>query len=468
LPGIGYIRSLTIVYAEPPCVTPTATATATSTPTATATLPICPPRTSFDTFSPDAELLNLNATPEACVPDVDCADGTISMISSIAFEVYRANNLPQVQELADMRILSIMPGLPVGLYPLQNPVLNSPRYGTALEYFQGSTILKVFGRIQFPQIVNGTADTQIWYQVHFPDRQSPAGWIPVRYDGLNYVEGFNPVGNIDPCAGVSGVGVPTTLTFNYDRRAAANYAIEHSYDTAFNHGVLQSQGQVTQRLASNPTLPYAYFRYSGIGQQQFVTGSAAFVSESLWMGGMPMTVGQADSCTVDPAGQTALGWRYCFNNPQAVPPLGVASNPYDTHEDFFAYWTSNSFNNVLQNNATLGILANTITGRTTEDSELSQFYQINTRLSQGIISDAAGLSQLVNQRIGNQIKQGDYLYLRMTDSNPPPNHGLVIIGWYSAINCSEAVFTRRMSRVLCKQSCSIESSSWKTSLKPDG
>jgi hypothetical protein len=304
-------------------------------------------------------------------------------------------------------------------------------------------------------VVNGGNDRQIWYKVSPIDFTNQAnGWIVVRYDGKDFIT------QSDAC---SSAPAPDALTFPYDRRAAANYAIEHSYDTAVNHGLLQGQGLVTQRLLSQPQLPYAYFRYSGIGQAQFVTGSAAFVSESLWMGGMPMILGNPSSCT----STTSLidaGWRYCFNHPTATPqPYGDASNPFDTHEDLFTYWTGpNSVglvNPVLQSGSSgfqLRIQGGQdglrIIGRRTEanpndpneaftDLNLGQSVPI-IQLGAGNVVNPSALSSRVIQLLtsssanaGRELQVGDYMFI-----NSNPSHGLLVVGWQEALSCPAAIF----------------------------
>jgi hypothetical protein len=130
-----------------------------------------------------------------------------------------------------------------------------------------------------------------------------------------------------PVASLQSISNPTTLTFPYDRHAVSNYAIEHSYDTAVNHGSLQSNRRVTQRIITSVSVPYAYFHYNGIGQQG-VTGSAVFVSESLWMGGMPMIIGDSDSCQT--AGGENKGWRSAACYPDGCPDPGLSGQARST------------------------------------------------------------------------------------------------------------------------------------------
>lgn len=67
----------------------------------------------------------------------------------------------------------------------------------------------------------------------------------------------------DPCLQLP---TPPEIVFHYDRRLAAQYAIEHSYDTAVIHTALQNNGRTSQRIDAD--MPYAYFRYSDVGGSQ--------------------------------------------------------------------------------------------------------------------------------------------------------------------------------------------------------
>jgi hypothetical protein len=394
----------------------------------------------------------------AANPNCTCS---ARVITQAQYNAYAQNNANEVRELLDMQVIHSG-----GMYLSYAPTINAKRY--ADDNYQrsylpwGSTsnsTLIVLSRIELP-------GNQIWYQL---DTSVGDVWIPVRYEGLNYTIDANGVLTTDPCNGL--VETLSALTFPYDRRAAADYAIEHSYDTADNHGALQSSGRVTQRLPTplppTPPVPYAYYRYSLIGGSG-VTGSAAFVSQSLWMGGMPMIWGQQDSCTVIPQGQTSLGWRYCFNYPQPpppTPPYGDSSNPWDTHEDLYTYWTGTNsvgLQNLVLQSASSGFQLRMqggqndlrIFGRQTQPTEaLGLIYtdlnqnpvgtiNVVVQLGSGVVLNPPALSARVVQLLtnnsinnGRELQMGDYIFI---DSNPV--HGLLVVGWQEALSCSSAIF----------------------------
>jgi hypothetical protein len=348
-----------------------------------------------------------------------------------------------------------------GLVLLTAPTLNArPVDPARLPVPWGATV-SVLERQIFPQTLAGNvSDNQIWYKVQGGSANIPISWIVVRYDGLSYLAG----NNADPCNNL--VSVPTTLTFHYDRRAAANYAIEHSYDTAVNHAFLQNTEQrVTQALQRTPPLPYAYFRYFALGKinpadGQPITGSATFVSESQWMGGMPMTWGDSDPCN-SPTSVTEAGWRYCFHQPTATPPIGRSTNPYDTHGDLHTYWQGNT--GILQapsigrvfsisgGQVPLAIVGRSSLGTTNPTRLRTDLNPTGPSqlidLGDGIVSDRPALSarvlSLLNQSQNGSLKMGDYITMLRRDSGittATPFHGLMVIGWQEALDCRDAIF----------------------------
>jgi hypothetical protein len=413
--------------------------------------------------------------------DATCADNVIQLISPAQY-----TNVPQsaTQELRDMDVITANE---TEIRILQTPTLNG-RPAANLRYIWGN-YLKVYARIEFPQ---GTEDKQIWYLVSDPVDDTAEGWIVVRYDGQDFITFSDPCVNNFPTP-------PGTLTFPYDRQLAARYAIEHSYDTAINHTFLQNTEQrVTQALSTLPpppgSIPYAYFRYNLLGtinpvDGQRITGSALFVSESQWMGGMPMTWGERvddpntpdiheDSCLS--AGGATKGWRYCFVSPVPNFVGEQTSNPFDTHGDLSAYWTNST---VLQPPSPIGggfaiqggQYGSVIVGRASsansnpDNGPLTLRTDLNPdslvgpqliNLGQGTVVDrpalSARVSSLLNQNQNNQqpshpLKMGDYITMvrpaNATLTNwlgdpliSSPFHGLMVIGWQEALDCRTAIF----------------------------
>lgn len=130
----------------------------------------------------------------------------------------------------------------------------------------------------------------------------------------------------DDC--INAVGAPTDpITFPYDRRAAAYYAIVQSYLNNDSRGLI-GQGRVSANLKSLYSTPdpildtfigarYFNFDYTGAVQhgQTGSTGSAPFISESIWMGGMPMTRSGPGVHHCDDDDQDTSWWRYCPDPP---------------------------------------------------------------------------------------------------------------------------------------------------------
>ncbi len=389
------------------------------------TSPVCPAGSSAlaadsASLAPECQPLTptLTATPI-------CNNQNVAVISQATFQTYPAD---RVREL--LNTLAVNAG---GTAVLSAPTLNAKK----LNQVNWGTSVKVYARAEFAQ--TGFPTNQVWYQVGAVGSTTHAGWMIARYEGLNYT-----LGN-DPCS----VGTVPNFTFTYDRQAAANYAIQHSYDTLTNFSTLQSSGRVTQQLTG---LPYAYFRYKGLGQQQLVTGSAVFVSESIWFGGLPMTWGDIDSCTT--AGGLTKGWRFCFTNPQPpapTPPFGESSNPFDTHDDLYSYWGNNGLNTVLGNigqgllypggslsQSTQYIWGGDNPQATAHDLSTYNGTTVMGNIFFGIVANPAGLSNRVQQLLttntqNRAIQMGDYVFINTT-----PAHGLLVVGWQQTLNCSDA------------------------------
>jgi hypothetical protein len=277
-------------------------------------------------------------------------------------------------------------------------------------------------------------------------------WIPARYEGLDYTIDANGDPVTDPC---SSLPSPTNLTFPYDRNAAANYAIRHSYDSNGNQQPLSASGYVTRRIlnASDAlVLPFADFYYSYLvppqnppqGYQQ-PTGSAVFISESIWAGGVPMTTGNQNSCTGDPSGaRIDEGWRYCDS-------FSGASNPWDFHQVLAPYFT-NAENIFGYSNNVIG---------TANEGQIVMFSPnnsnfLNALLTVGPLMGGGGTNFEANLRTGYvdvdeisqfstlmqtsfqnaQLQRGDYVYINTSDA-----HGLMIVGWGEIKACAQVVYT---------------------------
>jgi hypothetical protein len=306
-------------------------------------------------------------------------------------------------------------------------------------------------------VVNGGNDRQIWYKVSPIDFTNQAnGWIVVRYDGKDFIT------QSDAC---SSAPAPAALTFPYDRRAAANYAIEHSYDRDMNPTSLQS-GYIVRQL---PNVPFGSMFYSYLSASPGSTGSTMFVSEGVWTGGLPMTLGIANSCDPFPTGSP--GWRYCRD-------LSGSSDPWDFHQAFVAYYTNIDVPGVpfidyspsILSNANLGTqltfagcgtvqLDRISSGNSPNDGPNQDIDMYFTQSSDpsidgnrgGALSNPSGLSGRLVELItcsGENIRQGDYIYINpQSISNPNPEaiedaHGLLVVGWGPAVDCSVAFTTR--------------------------
>jgi len=328
------------------------------------------------------------------------------------------------QRLEDMRVTDSF----LGITALRRPIINSIK--TSYTYAWGSSV-KVFKRTKFGTI--------IWYQVGTSGSTAPQGWIPVVYTAPNFLTSYfiGTPPNTAPCNGYI-PNLPSTeyMTFNYNRLFAARYAIYHGY---FNSqpGNLPGAGRVTKRRSMPRYIPFANFQYDfSVG-----TGSADFVSEVLWMGGLPMTTGAANSCGTNPNTQNDFGWRYCGENLQTSPP-------WDFHEAVIEYFT---YGSSLPGSNTPSIVPNTSVYPANKGSFLGRlpFEGVNlfVSVSDGIVRDSAGLVNFLSLRLGwvasgtypPILQAGDYVWINSFDGPNTDYHGLIVVGWAEPLPCLAAL-----------------------------
>jgi hypothetical protein len=279
------------------------------------------------------------------------------------------------------------------------------------------------------------------------EANDPLGWIIARYEDRQYVEGNDPCLNLVPS--------PKRLTFPYDRQAAANYAIEHSYQNDGLADPLIGQ-RVSRRLVNNQSgiaIPFADFYYSYLSGSEGRTGSAVFVSEAIWAGGLPMTVGSPDSCS-NAQQFTESGWRYCDLNQGG-------SNSWDFHQAIISYYTvdqapsENIINNILvemgfPNNKGTRInfpgrpmteLTDAIWGgrELPFSDDRSDLFLFIPSLEDGRVEDINGLGVFVATHLST-VKMGDYAWI---DPLSQSTHGLIVVGWGPIEDCSLSHSTRR-------------------------
>jgi hypothetical protein len=386
---------------------------------------------------------------QACPPpDSDCSDSgkTITLITSSQYLSFTAAARKEVQ---DMRV-----AFSTGLVPLLAPILNGKPYDPGRGVVAWEQAVKVHARVEFPQTVGGASDKQIWYQVGLPGTNPPYGWIPARYEGNSYVAGD------DPCNGL--VSQPTTLSFPYDRKAAANYAIEHSYQNRDRLGQANyptQLGQVAVPLVNNQSgsfIPYAKFNFGNNFNTPGFTGSAIFISQSLWTGGLPLTVrltnppNSVNDCSAQ-NNELNLGWRYC-------PFALYASNPFDNHEELVSYYTTYPFppystatNDTLTGNGNVkgqlispGGSSFMAGGRNAQPGQPNTNHALNSYIPNLIVGDiltgqAGPLSNYVATTLGSSgnpaLQMGDYILLDI----PVGRHGTLVVGWQEAMDCDVAM-----------------------------
>jgi len=354
--------------------------------------------------------------------DNDCSDRLINLISGTRY----AQNI--IQEAVDMQIVST-----TTLDVLTAPTLNARTIGT----FNWETKIRVYARIQFAQ--SGFAP-QTWYQVSAATSTTPSGWILARTENWNYTSGN------DPCAAQIALAPTTTpLTFSYDRAAVREFAVRQSYA---NRNGGPSGNRVSRRITN---LRFANFLYTDLnaGGTVEATGSAVFVSEGIWMGGMPMRFGLngRDDCqTVE---YTEGGWQYCWVQQAAA---GNSSTTWEIHGALGEYHTnadivcpSQTVNTLLNPSGMQimfpGPLLTSFTNRIGFD-DLNNFIGPVAQGGVGFDIDEDGLADFTRTYLSS-IQTGDYVWINSFSNCLTPNtgtpHGLVVVGWYLSIDCEAAV-----------------------------
>ena len=373
------------------------------------------------------------ATPTPIPLDTNCSNSTLDVISQSSYQ-----SVGRTFEMADMR----MGATAGGLYLHGDPIINGRRSDTNLVAW--GTNIRILYRKEWLQSVE---NDQLWYEIGNSSGQS-LGWILARFENRIYVAGVTSTS--DPCDGI--VSDKTQLTLGYDRRVAANYAIEHSYQ---NDGLSNplAGNRVTRRLTSQSgvlPVPFANFYYSYLSGAAGATGSAVFVSEAVWIGGMPMTEGLTDSCSNPSAGNNS-GWRYCWGNQGA-------SNPWDDHRHLVAYFTNSNLPNYSITNDVLmqsgypnntGVQFNFPGSGTRFDNRIASFRDGGAsdlasylNLTAGLVTNATGLATFVSSEFnasGRQLQLGDYMYINPLNQD---DHGLLVVGWGPILPCADAIAAR--------------------------
>jgi hypothetical protein len=241
-------------------------------------------------------------------------------------------------------------------------------------------------------------------------------------------------------------------------------------------------GRVTQRLNPASTfppgvdigsIPFANFPVDvnhGIvdpnadPQQEKKFGSAVFISESLWMGGMPMTreVGlpttSSTTCGLNP--ETALsdnrGWRHCTTDD------GTASGgntSWMRHHWLVPYYTENYLPpDRVGESVPVGIVLSNKGHAVPSQSPGEALFAITrnsingitVQLNSGRVTDPGTLANNVFETLVNgesePIQAGDYAWIDSTEGGT--THGLLVAGWGEAEHCETILQVGSLDRVI--------------------
>jgi hypothetical protein len=346
-----------------------------------------------------------------------------------------------------------------GLILHDGPTLNATRMhiGDETATIPWGTTITVSDWVEFEQ---EGRPSWVWYKVIDAGSLTPEvpfdendQWIAARISSTenqhtvtySYIEGVDE--SIHRCE--SQPPYTGEITFVYDRSAAAEYAIAHSYANNISRPSLRVTAPLARIFGDIPQLenldiPFADFPYSDLSAG---TGSAMFISEVIWIGGLPMTVGLDGSCVANPDSsypEPGLGWRYCsiILEPESQR---TTSPTWDNHQYLVSYYTTGS--------TTQGDVINTILNQSEQgrqilfekDDEIRltaedlrpYLYLSGGTLTEGRVTD---FTNFVRTHLG-ALRQGDYMWIDSFNDieNKGDLHGLIIVGWREPQNCSDVI-----------------------------
>jgi hypothetical protein len=343
---------------------------------------------------------------------------------------------PNGQVLKDMLVENAQ-----GVALLVAPAMNARKLSVRIPW--GTTNLLVSERI----VYNGSdVQRQVWYKVTY---NSYVGWIPALFQTLSYVvEG-------DPCWSLN-IPQPVTLVFEYDRYIAALYALEQSAEN--NKRTSLANLRVSSKLSSVPNLPYAAFYNGGstlsATNTEGSSGSGIFLSEALWIGGLPFVKGevQEGECA---GNQPNGGWKYCADRNIPFGSRGWLTEPGQLRQfivlpnapslpiyptPIAAQILAYSGNIPVQNNVMPLMSKGSFVAKAKvpNSPDSSGGYDINQYFSNvQLPNNTLNLSEMFNFNTWvdmhlSSLKSGDYLWINATGSA----HALLIVGWGPMENCS--------------------------------
>jgi hypothetical protein len=408
----------------------------------------------------------LSQRPPACSPPPpSCDNNNFATIIEPPTQQFRSQETQDMLSIAQMgNEARLIEGS--GLILHDGPTINARR----LAVLSWGLTVQIDAYIEFPQAA--PTNPQLWYRViefskggavyryngtlWLPIRGEPDSelfvllnaakdvWVNARMDSFNYVEGVDSITN--PCSNQQSIlnlnapeNASQTITFTYDRETVARYAFEHSYANNVNSPP-PTRVTVNRNI---PNVPFAEFVYSDLASG---TGSAVFVSEAIWAGGLPLTLGLTESCNGTPGPHTlpGFGWRFCWN-------VGSASTSpsWDFHQYLTGYFTNDI---APQPSNTVATFMNDIldtdeqgkqlrfTGTRFQNALAAQDVSLYLILSDGVINEGAdtALGDFARNHL-KDLRRGDYMWIDSVTGSTGDYHGLMVVGWFEPRDCPEVM-----------------------------
>lgn len=210
----------------------------------------------------------------------------------------------------------------------------------------------------------------------------------------------------------------------YNRKAAGEYAIDLSRNN-FNYG--SSPFPYGTGNLNAPTSVGGDFTYNFLSHESGATGSAIFMSESIYRGHLPMTLGDGgiNECSQDDDDAEATGWRVCCGDGSG------ATKSWRVHPNVIRYF--------------LGIILPDTPdpSNTLEFNDLLAYMKFDQGADGGgqwrsghEVDGPAYLYELFDTGDLAHIDTGDYVFI---DQGTNDRHGFLIVGWGKALSSFDAL-----------------------------
>jgi len=232
------------------------------------------------------------------------------------------------------------------------------------------------------------------------------------------------------------IAVEPSITVTYDRAAAAQRAIDLSranFRAFLDGGFPENKADVAAVVGKvDRNSPHDYSAY--LTHRPLGTGSAIFISECIFAGGMPMTVRpntnpknfDCDSTDLEfyQGGFDDNGWRICPNQQSAT-------NTWKNHEGIKVYFAAD----------TVGLGGQRLDPQLIRDDIVNVVHQGPDANAGQLTEDETAHNNLINKindptKNLNTLKAGDYIFIDVSGGD---SHGFMVVGWGPLLGTQDGI-----------------------------